>query len=228
MSLLLKVLGGALAGIGEGMVQQAKLDWEEQKADLLYQRQVALANLEHSQAKERIALGGEETRKNTSHTAKEQRVTNVQEGQIRGALAVADDQRDYAKQVALKGLDYKNDVKLKKLAAQLDLTLEDFRAKVNSGEVTSIQEDANGNYFAVMRSGQTRDLGKTAPVESDVDPIAARAGRPQGQQRTQAADEPDAVFRTRYTNATPETAPRLFRNGVKIPFDEAYQLYRGQ
>lgn len=227
MSLLLKVLGGALAGIGKGMVAQAELDAQAARDAVLYQREVALRNLQidaqnkladkqHENRKEEIGLTGEENRKTQSAGAL-----------VDDWKAARQTDRQTKAQVQLKQVDFKNDVKAKQLAAKLGLIQADFEAKLQAGEIV---QDAEGGYHLVdRRSAATKPVGVKGPTKDEGDSLASLRGSPAATGgATAAPSRPDDSFRTRYANATPATAPGLFGpDGKKIPLEEAWRQYQG-
>lgn len=226
MSLLLKVLGGALAGIGKGMVAQAELDAQAARDAVLYQREVALRNLQidaqnkladkqHENRKEEIGLTGEENRKTQSAGAL-----------VDDWKAARQTDRQTKAQVQLKQVDFKNDVKAKQLAAKLGLIQADFEAKLQAGEIV---QDAEGGYHLVdRRSAATKPVGVKGPTKDAEDDWTQFRRESTGGGTSKsggAATQPRNAIEA-YENATPETHPRLFRpDGTKIPRNEFMRLW---
>lgn len=219
MSLLLKVLGGALAGIGKGMVAQAQLDWDQQKADLLYQRQVALENLSNEHAKERIAATGQENR-----------ITAKTEAGYRGALAAQDDAREIQKIKFTKDLDLRNDTKLEAFRSKNRLTedqahqakaaqieAEQAGYKISRFEVASdgrmVAFNEKGDAIKVSQPGQFVPQGQAGGSES-LDSLRTGGGttKPQGQARTApAGDKASALAALGNTYHQAKKNPDAFR-----------------
>lgn len=178
MSLLRKVLAGLAVGAGNYLSEKAKLDAQAAREEILMNREIALQAIKKRDAMDVNVQAGEISRQNTSHGAEEQRATNVQTNKFQADREAADDERgrqtavtlagiNHQNAVALKAVDFKNDVKAKKVAAQLHLTLEDFRSKVSGGEVL---QDSQGQYFTLNKNtGVTQDLGRTGPVKGAED-----------------------------------------------------------
>lgn len=228
MSLLLKVLGGAMAGLGKGMVEQAKLDWETAQKEIMFRREVALKNLGFQQSKVLKDIEQGDALERIDRTGEQQRKTQSEGTLQEDWKADRQVKRTTAANKELKAVDFQYDVKAKKLAAKLGLIQDDFNAKLQAGEIV---QDADGGYHLVdKRSAKAKPVGVTGPVKSADDglvlPTRSGSTKPQGEQRTQAA-RPDAAFTTRYANATPEKAPGLFRNGQKVPLEEAWRQYQG-
>lgn len=243
MSLLRKVLAGLMVGLGKGMEEQAKIDIQKARDDLLYSRELALKNVEQQYRLEAAEHGsglrkeeaehqGEITRKNTSHTATENRVSATHEGNIRGTL---DEKKDYRQQG--------HEERMARLTATLgerrDRASIRARAAIESGEIVDTRQDETGNWIGITRHGVTKPLGFRSPLPESADGETSDSGggsladyRSGGQsggaaqpERWSAQDENQ--FRTRYNNATKETAPRLYRGDTRIPYEEARRMARG-
>lgn len=231
MSLLLKVIGGAMAGIGKGMVAQAELDAQAARDAVLHQREVALRNLQiDAQNKLADKQHGQRLVETTAQ-GNEQRKTNAASSLQRDWENKNQTTRQTAAQVQLKAVDFKNDVKAQKLAATLGLIQKDFESKLAAGEIV---QDAEGGYHLVdKRSAAVKPVGVKGPTKAAEDDWtqfkreSTGGGSGNSGGATAPPSKPDAQFTTRYANATPETAPGLFRGDKKIPLEEAWRQYQG-
>ena len=104
-------------------------------------------------------------------------------------------------------------------------------AAPNAAQVKVTAEEADAAY-ADARSAWVRGGRKGEPPKrTDFTASGSSGGRRYTPTiNPQPADNgrEDGAFMTLYGNATPEKYPRLFRNGKKLSFDEAYRLYKGQ
>lgn len=223
MSLFLKVIGALATGAGTYLTEKAKMDYQAARDALLFNRELALKAISHRDRTEEIKLGGEITRQNTSHAAKENRVTDKLQAGLTAETTKEADERRQRYTERNKAIDFKNDVAAKKLAARLGLIEADFVSKLGKGEIV---QDATGNYHLVdTRSGAAKPVGVKGPLKSSEGGDSYDSYRQGG---TAAADtKPSASFHSRWANATEATAPGLFRNGQKIPVEEAWRQYQG-
>lgn len=230
MGILLRVLSGLATGAGNYLVEKGKLDMQAARDDLLLRRELALKDLEHTYRKAEMQEGGKITRENTSHAAKEQRVTNKAEGEIRGTLQ--DDAQSHA--LTLESLQHRNQMTREQ---QDDFRTFSEEAKRAGTYIDRQEVMADGRMVVWTKDGKSKIIGapgsfipagRGSDSEGGGDSVNQYRPREGVEQKTAAAPTPEPKnFAARYREATPETAPRLFRDGKKIPMNEAMRLYQG-
>lgn len=228
--LLQRVLAGLATGAGNYLVEKDKFDRQKARDELLYQRELALKAIEKRDRMEELGEQGRIQRENTTHSHKEQRVTNKGEAEVRGALEAADDSRDYSNatnlarlEAALSGANEKDRIRLTK--------------SLESGEIVDTRQDDSGNWIGITKSGKTRALGFRSQLPESADGIVTGGAggdslddfRPGGRSTASAAprapllEQGRAKLRTQYGKATPETHPSFFNGKNKRPLADLEQ-----
>lgn len=224
------ILGGLLQGAGKGIT-----NLHEER------RQNALLKLKRDQELENRSLDAAEVeakrvadlaaKKELLREASEQ---DIEKAKITSNLKRAEREVDYTYDVKLEnvrsGLKVKEDAASKRLAAEID-----------KGQVKSIEAADDGTMLVAYNDGtvvkkniklrETRASGG----EDDIPTISAARGergstpvaKPAAPASTDIPGEKGAALARLgqvYANATPDRYPGLFRNGKKIPIEEAKQL----
>lgn len=229
MSLLLKVIGGAMAGIGKGMVAQAELDAQAARDAVLYQREVALRNLQIDAQNKLADKQHGQRLEEIDRTGTQQRLTQRSGAIYDDWKAGRQTDRNTEAQKELKSIDFKNDIKARQLASRLNIIESDFNSKVQAGEIV---QDAEGGYHLVdKRSAAVKPVGVKGPTKDAEDDWTQFRRESTGGGTSKsggAATQPRNAIEA-YENATPETHPRLFRpDGTKIPRNEFMRLWNSE
>lgn len=232
------VLGGLLQGLGAGITRQheerrqAALAQLAHEYDLEEKRITAdaardVANTNAASRKEVIELTGDQNRK-TEEVKGKQRLEEIRE---KGKV-----DKD------IETVKFSNEKELKRLGANLDAANDRasqlLKAEIDGGQVDQIDAAEDGSMLVTYKNGsvvkKNVKLREKGSSEDDGISISGeRAARDGGGDEAPAEQKPkwspqdENQLRTRYANATPETAPRLFRNGKKLPLEEVRRLMQG-
>lgn len=231
MSLFRKVLAGIATGAGTYLTEKAKADAQAARDELLHNRERALQAIKKQDSMDVNEQAGRITRENTAFTAREQRVTNAQTGQIQAANAAADDTRDQGHAERMARLNAA-------LTAQNNAASTRLQAQITSGNIIDTVQDADGNWIGITKDGKTKPLGIRSNLPESADgvlpaPKAEGGGSLSDYRPGVGSGQPAAAqpipdnFRTRWMNATADKTPGLFRGQQKIPLEEAWRLYQG-
>lgn len=177
MGYLGTVLGGALQGIGAGIVQQGQQKAEaaavEAKETAAMRREVALENLRNQNAMSRDRTQSD---------------LKVGEMKVGAQLDDTKDARHIARttgsQIAVDKARTQNDITITQVKARLDrdnsTAAIQLKAQIDSGQVKDTVEDDDGNIYAIMADGTTKNTGiKFRPrpaaggIGADAFPMAA-------------------------------------------------------
>lgn len=163
--------GGALSGLGQGLVKKGESEQEQRKA-------LALANLAKEQATtlEGMRQKGETDRQTADNQAKMDRLISDQnftkkQGEAGAAAATAAADAKFAKDVALRFID--EEIENRKAAGDRagQIALETMKMR----GVKSIEQASDGTFFAVLNNGSTMPV-----TNSNKQPIIGVPPKPQG------------------------------------------------
>lgn len=234
MSLFAKVL----MGLGKALEEKGKYDLQKERDAMLERRERALimlrADLEDKQGQRRH----EERLTEISATGKENRSTAITQGVIADRKDERASARDLSNSITLKGVDLNNNKALETFRLktgmakkQFDEMLERETAAIADHRQIGNIEYTDHGMVIYKKDGTAFTKPGVKPVgtgkAASGDDFAALLGEdggtaPSGQART-APTEP-VNYGTLYQKATPDTAPGLFQNGRKIPYDQYLKL----
>lgn len=242
------IAGGMLQDVGQGMVQAGQITasqrWEQWKIRLAETRKIAdderaFQNADRLNENSQIRQAERERLKDERTITGQTKVKTI-ENQGRIAL----EQVEQSNRIALEGVKHGNNLSEIQAKAAADMNAELTKAGVivdhydvtTDGQLVAfnkkgdaIKHSQPGLYNPSRQSDPGLDEdgmprpGKQLPAPRHRGTLTPKSGMAE----TGKANESE-LFRTRYANATPENAPGLFRNGVKMSFEEAYRLYQGQ
>ncbi len=235
----LAIVGGLLKGVGSGLqadyedrrqlaLANLKRGWDQEDAATAAAAKTAADARDFEQKKELLKLGAGYDAEKIEATGQQNRLTKAQET---------------ADQVKLETVKFNNEASLERLKSTLDIK-EDaaskrLAAEIDKGQVKSIDAAEDGTMLVTYNNGDViKKTVKLRPPGSAKDDDEGGTIADAQNRRGGAAPKPAAEavaessvdanrMRTLYANATPEKAPRLFRGGKKIPYDEFERLMKG-
>lgn len=168
-----RILGGALQGIGAGMVEEGKLRWQERREAYLQQQRGEQAQaLEATQHTNKIAENEHSSRlRNWEDSEKTKRTTSSQIT-IDSSRAKTAEELARQKQVwDIEDREDKQDHDLRKarVDAALDQSAELAKAKQQGMDVFDVQTATDGTMTAILRNGTE------VPLKSKGQPRATTA-----------------------------------------------------
>ncbi len=246
------IAGGMLQGVGQGLTQAGQItasqrweQWKIKQAAVTKEAEDARAFKNADALNENSQIRqAERERLNDERTVAGQTQVKTLENQGRITL----EQVEQSNRVALEGVKHGNNLTeiQAKTAAELNAELSKAGVIVDHYDVTTdgqlVAFNKKGDAIKHSQPGLYNPTRQPRPPEddpystSDDDAAAAPMPKPRlrgtltpksGIAETGKASDSE-LFRTRWANATPENAPGLFRSGVKLSFEEAYRLYKGQ
>lgn len=242
------VLGGLLQGLGQGVSNLYEERRQNALAALKRQEDVEdrdakiagaqdIAQIQTQGRKEVISLTGEENRKTE---------------ELKGRQRLEEIKTKGEQDIKVEGVKFSNQKQLDELGANLDIKKDKasqlLKKDIDGGQVDHIDAADDGSMIVTYKNGTVVKKNiklreKTSSSDDDEGSISAElngrnqsgggAAQPAAQPAAKTAakpkwsDQDETVLRTRYANATPENAPRLFRNGKKLPLDEVRRMLQG-
>lgn len=156
MGYLGTVLGGALQGIGAGIVQQGQAKAETEaataKETAAMRREVALENLRNQNAMSR------------DKSQSDLKVGEMKVGaQLDDWKSANQTKRTTGSQIAVDKARTQNDITITQLKARLDrdnsTAATQLKAQIDSGQIKDTVEGDDGNIYAIMADGTTKNTG---------------------------------------------------------------------
>lgn len=241
-----RALGAVLMGVGDGLEKQAHYDYQRARDEMQERRAIALENLRHKNAKSMQSSQYDLADRNAGRDAARDFWYNSSLTEQKRTAAIADREDEQAHDREMEGLRSKYRVS-EQAADFARRTAQE--AKDANDLIVHWEVGPNGEMVGVTKSGVVKRSPpglatpysdrRAADDEAEEEGPIARArrergggaqpkGNPQdGPPRREWTQADENQLLTRYANANPTTAPRLFRGGKKIPLDEARRMLRG-
>jgi hypothetical protein len=251
-----KLAQGLLAGVAGYYGEQYKSQEKDKDDAVLLARQQALAQFENTLQEDRDVKQGDINRKTAGYeaTARVAMQNNqFQQQQFMEVLKNGLDQQSWTARnkvefsqamsklgkeqgyaVALKNLENAFEIQRQAIAAgQQGSQLTDKFFLGNDGSLVGVTRDGNRVPIGsdLRPAGNGNDEGM--PTMPGTGPAPGSGVSAPGAQPMAAAvpppaprTTPDSHFLTAYANSNPQTAPGLYRNGQRIPLDQAWQAYQ--
>jgi hypothetical protein len=251
-------LGAALQGAGEGLAAQSEQNYKTNLVEMQAKRDAALAALNHQYRTEEIQTTGSVNDTLDSHKrARDFAYDTAQAEQKQGyeqQNIVLKGKIDLQNDTQLEGLKHKYNLSEQAAddARQLDHDLKvahitaDHWAVTTDGKLvafnkngqvissstnpgsfvptgTSVSESGGDDTGTIAGAKAARGIGGATAKPQTKPTGQAESGWPDGWTGSQ-----ESQFEQLYTTATPQSAPRLFRNGQKIPPEEARRMIAGR
>lgn len=181
------VLGGALQGIGAGLIGMGQQQAATAASAAAERRDIALENLRNELATKRDVKQGEIQRQTATHASGLRRQEMALDYGFKDVNDARANNRTTKSQVTLKSIDASNAQNLARLNASLarqnDAASTQLRAAIENGQIKDTFEGLDGNIYAVFFDGRTKNTGvKYAPKTADAgtgaisSAVAARGG----------------------------------------------------
>lgn len=152
------IIGGALAGYGQGLAEQGKMDFEQR-------RNMALESLRNQNQQDNIRLQADQQRQTQQEAAKLDDWKDSRSNDRRTTSTMKIDTNRNALETAQRE-------RLARLESTLksDATAESARieAKIRSGEIIDTIQDSSGNYYAIYRNGEQKPLNIKGALPASV------------------------------------------------------------
>jgi hypothetical protein len=157
----MSLLGRVLQGIGAGLIEQGKEDYETQKTELLYQRELALKQLEFQHDDTRAAQDYQDKLSEISATGAENRRTDLFQGIIAERRDEAKDTRNLNHDITMASVNFKNDKTMEAFKQKNRLSEDQWQsflkakadAVANGQTVDRAVFSTNGQMQLIMKDG---------------------------------------------------------------------------